>query len=117
MDEPKKFKSTTSFTNEHGEVIEILSDNTTLYVRSADTEGRAISLFNEQHNIWTPEELVELTQRILSTVAPQKYLVVERADYAQLEADSAFLSNLEAAGVDNWDGYSIAREMRDSEDE
>lgn len=32
-----------------------------------------------------------------------------------LEEDSAFLSCLEGAGVDNWDGYSYAQEMLDNE--
>ena len=32
-------------------------------------------------------------------------------EYEQLKADSAFLSALEQAGVDNWDGYDYAREI------
>ena len=32
-------------------------------------------------------------------------------EYEQLKEDSAFLSALEQAGVDNWDGYDFAREI------
>jgi len=31
--------------------------------------------------------------------------------YAELRKDKAFLTALEAAGVDNWDGYGYAQEM------
>jgi hypothetical protein len=32
-------------------------------------------------------------------------------EYDELMSDSLFLSCLEAAGVDNWDGYEIAQDM------
>lgn len=40
-------------------------------------------------------------------------VTVPKADYDELVADSAFLACLQAAGVDNWEGYDFAREMLD----
>lgn len=36
-----------------------------------------------------------------------------RKTTAELEKDSGFLAALQAAGVDNWEGYEIARESMD----
>lgn len=46
-------------------------------------------------------------------------VTISRAELEKLRADSAMLAALEAAGVDNWEGYSEAyREaMGDEEDE
>ncbi|UVD36587.1 hypothetical protein RCXUPER_169 [Rhodobacter phage RcXuper] len=46
-------------------------------------------------------------------------VTISRAELDKLRADSEMLAALEAAGVDNWEGYSIAcREvMGDEEDE
>lgn len=33
-------------------------------------------------------------------------------EYAELQADRDWLHCLEAAGVDNWDGYSYAHQIR-----
>ncbi len=38
-------------------------------------------------------------------------------EYARLKKDSATLAKLEAAGVDNWEGYSFAFESDEDEDE
>ena len=38
-------------------------------------------------------------------------------EYENLLADSWFLSCLQGCGVDNWEGYSDACDMRDLEDE
>lgn len=38
------------------------------------------------------------------------HVTLSAADYAELMADVNFLRCLEAAGVDNWDGYDFARE-------
>lgn len=35
-------------------------------------------------------------------------VVISIKEYEALKADSAMLRALEAAGVDNWEGYSIA---------
>lgn len=36
---------------------------------------------------------------------------ISREEYESLLRDSAFLQELEADGVDNWEGYSLAWEM------
>ncbi|MBX0320246.1 hypothetical protein [Shouchella clausii] len=42
---------------------------------------------------------------------------ITKKEYDLLLEDSAFLSCLEACGVDNWDGYADAREMMEGESE
>ena len=44
-------------------------------------------------------------------------VTITKAEYEQLKRDSEWLGCLEAAGVDNWDGYDEAREMMSDEDE
>lgn len=45
-------------------------------------------------------------------------VTISRAELEKLRADSAMLAALEAAGVDNWEGYSEAcRTVSDDEDE
>lgn len=36
---------------------------------------------------------------------------IPRAEYESLKRQAAFLAMLQIAGVDNWEGYDIAREM------
>ena len=43
------------------------------------------------------------------------YITITVPEYNKLKADQQKLNNLEAAGVDNWEGYSFAFE--DDEDE
>jgi len=38
-------------------------------------------------------------------------VTIPKADYEILVAASDFLDALQAAGVDNWEGYHVAREM------
>jgi len=38
-------------------------------------------------------------------------------EYESLKADSEFLNALEAAGVDNWEGYGYALEMLEEDQE
>jgi hypothetical protein len=38
-------------------------------------------------------------------------VTISRREYEQLLKDSDWLSCLEAAGVDNWEGFDNAREM------
>ena len=37
-------------------------------------------------------------------------ITISKDEYEQLQDDSKFLRCLEAAGVDNWDGYDFALE-------
>lgn len=39
-------------------------------------------------------------------------VTISRAEYDRLKRDSEWLGYLEAAGVDNWSGYSEAQQMR-----
>lgn len=38
-------------------------------------------------------------------------VVMDRSDYDEMQADLRWLRALEAAGVDNWEGYDHAREI------
>lgn len=42
-------------------------------------------------------------------------VTIPKADYDQLVKDSEFLAALEACGVDNWEGYSLASGDDDEE--
>lgn len=42
-------------------------------------------------------------------------IVITKEDYQQLQNESAFLYALETAGVDNWEGYSIAIQLLNGE--
>ena len=46
----------------------------------------------------------------------EKMVTITEEEYDQLLKDSNFLNCLESCGVDNWDGYSYAREMMDEEE-
>lgn len=45
----------------------------------------------------------------------EEMVVISKEEYDSLRYDSAWLSCLEAAGVDNWDGYDFARDLMDGE--
>lgn len=45
------------------------------------------------------------------------YVLVEEPELKDLQEDERFLRHLEAAGVDNWDGYGFAVEAMNAEDE
>ena len=47
----------------------------------------------------------------------EETITIPKKEYDELMHGSLFLSCLDAAGVDNWDGYDYAREMMDKEDE
>lgn len=44
-------------------------------------------------------------------------ITIPKEEYESLKEDSLFLSCLEAAGVDNWDGYDYAIGMYKEEDQ
>jgi len=51
------------------------------------------------------------------TVAMEETVTISKKEYESLLEDSEKLSALEAAGVDNWEGYDNAMEMmEDMED-
>ncbi len=43
----------------------------------------------------------------------EETVTITKKEYDDLVKRDAFLSCLEGAGVDNWDGYSFAQEMMD----
>ena len=46
-----------------------------------------------------------------------EYMLLRKEEYADLVRDSDWLACLEAAGVDNWEGYDVAIRMLEGEDE
>lgn len=48
---------------------------------------------------------------------PKDGIIVSKKEYRRLKNDSNFLRALEAAGVDNWDGYDIASDNYEEEKE
>lgn len=46
-----------------------------------------------------------MAKRLLNLETQEHEWVLSESEYATLVADSKFLENLHAAGVDNWDGY------------
>jgi hypothetical protein len=47
----------------------------------------------------------------------QEMVTITKAEYEKLLKDQDWLACLEAAGVDNWQGYDEAIRIRDGEDE
>lgn len=45
----------------------------------------------------------------------EETVTIPKKEYESLKADSAFLSRLHAAGVDNWSGYSEACEYEEED--
>ena len=46
----------------------------------------------------------------------KKMITVLKSEYEELVRDQEFLRALEAAGVDNWEGYDIAQDIRDGKE-
>lgn len=59
--------------------------------------------------------LIEDFKRNLTNLRGFGATVCTQGDYTGLVEDQAFLQCLEAAGVDNWDGYEIAQEMMEED--
>lgn len=57
--------------------------------------------------------ILKLTEEKLITNNLEKEVSRLLTENLKLEKDSIWLSCLEGAGVDNWDGYSYAQEMLD----
>lgn len=47
----------------------------------------------------------------------EETVTITKKEYDRLVEDSKWLSYLEAAGVDNWEGYGFACEARDEDTE
>ena len=47
----------------------------------------------------------------------EEMITITKAEYDRLVEDSVWLSYLEGAGVDNWEGFDEARAMRDEVEE
>lgn len=46
----------------------------------------------------------------------EETVTIPLSEYEDLKRSSLFLSRLEAAGVDNWEGYDLAFEDEDEDD-
>lgn len=68
---------------------------------------------------YTGEEVVWVDEDGNRTVLGKvsEKVTIDKDVYNELEERSDFLSCLEACGVDNWNGYSDARELMDEEEE
>lgn len=61
--------------------------------------------------ICVDDDMVMLKKYVPETVT------ITKAEYDDLWEDRVFLRCLEAAGVDNWEGYGIAKGMMEDNDE
>lgn len=69
------------------------------------------SYVEQQREIWKKADLFVKTFGL-----PDGYVLVESNEYQDLKEESDFLKALQAAGVDNWEGYDAAWEAyKDSE--
>jgi hypothetical protein len=46
----------------------------------------------------------------------EETVTISKKEYEELIADQEFLRALEQAGVDNWEGYSIAHDIKDGKE-
>jgi len=46
----------------------------------------------------------------------EETIVISKAEYSELKEDQRWLRALEAAGVDNWEGYFHAQEHMDEDE-
>lgn len=53
---------------------------------------------------------------MVETVDGPTMILVEKERYEELIHNEKFLDALFAAGVDNWEGYSVAQNVRDGKD-
>jgi len=73
--------------------------------------------------VWIDNELgikpVTVIEKVedFQRVVVEETVTISKAEYERLLEDSEFLSCLEAAGVDNWEGYSYAHEMMNEGEE
>ncbi len=44
-----------------------------------------------------------------------EFITITKKEYDELKSDSDFLKSLEAAGVDNWQGYGDAQDIYEKE--
>lgn len=71
--------------------------------------GLALSQgFDPDAAVW---KMVEHTAKQQELKSPPAYVTVEAASYESDQEDIQWLTALEAAGVDNWQGYDDAKEI------
>lgn len=63
----------------------------------------------------TDGDLGPIAGELIDAILPKECSIVDDEHIAAMERDSAFLRYLEAAGVDNWEGYDQAVAMRGEE--
>lgn len=92
---------------------QIFSYNSQFFVKIFPTEGHnaaelGIKWEEKVYGTFEDECLVSADPDQLPASVP--HIVVKQETFDQLVDDSNFLSSLEGAGVDNWEGYGFAVE-------
>lgn len=64
----------------------------------------------------TEERVNKLEARVRKLESADEMITVTKMEYDQLLKDQEFLQALVAAGVDNWQGYDIAQDIRDGKE-
>ena len=61
----------------------------------------------------TANSMIDKTEKAVITDFDQthRFVTLVRSEYEEMQARVRFLECLQAAGVDNWDGYDYAQEM------
>lgn len=60
----------------------------------------------------TDEELHDDAMSLVDMIMPEGSVLVDQDHLKEMERDAAFLRLLKGAGVDNWEGYQHAVDMR-----
>lgn len=69
---------------------------------------------SDMRNETYPDHVVlKKNQYLVDVLGLEQHVTITRREYDELLKAKSFLECLEACGVDNWDGYSSAREMQD----
>lgn len=97
---------------------QIFSYNSQFFVKIFPTEGHnaaelGIKWEEKVYGMFEDGCLVSADPDQLPASVP--HIVVKQETFDQLVDDSNFLSSLEGAGVDNWEGYDMAVEMYQEE--
>ncbi len=67
----------------------------------------------------TPFGIIAIISKLIEntpSLIDKETVTISKKEYDRLIEDSEFLTALEAAGVDNWEGYAMAREMVDADE-
>ena len=60
--------------------------------------------------------MVNKKEKEMENTISEEMITITKKEYDELLNQIRFLYCLEAAGVDNWDGYDYAQELRDEDE-